>query len=262
MRALRLLLAIGFVVAVSQGCAGGDKAVKSEPVDSGIEGQVLVKNKGAAEGAYVYAYDSPFNDMRVPTKLISDKTKPNGSYRLDLAPGVYYIVARRHAGDEDPRGYLQKGDYEGEYRYNPVTVSAGKYEEVNLSISPLEGAFLMAPYRAEESDTGITGTVYGMDGKPAGGAYVMVYTGEELIGQPQYLSRPSGEDGAYNVPLPPGPYYIAARLKYGGLPKKDEPYGTYDANKAHKVVVGEKEVITGVDVKLAPFPHDLAKPVD
>jgi len=262
MRGLRLLLAVAVVALITQACAAGEKAVMDEPVNSGVEGQVLFKNEGAAEGAYVYAYDSPFNDMRVPTKLISEKTKANGSYRLSLPPGEYYIVARLHAGDGDPRGYLKKGDYEGKYRLNPVKVAAGEYSEVNLSISPLEGAFLMAPYRAEESDTGIRGTVLGLDGKPARGAYVMVYTDEELVGQPQYLSRPSEQDGSYKVILPPGTYYVAARLKYGGLPKKDEPYGTYDANQAHKVTVGEKEIITGVDIKLAPFPHDLSKPAD
>jgi hypothetical protein len=263
MRGFRLLLAFVVVAAVSYGCAGGGKAVMKEgPVNSGVEGQVLFKNEGAAEGAYVYAYDSPFNDMRVPTKLISETTDAKGSYRLELPPGEYYLVARKRAHGDDARGYLEKGDYEGKYRFNPVKVSKNEYAEVNLSISPLEGAFLMAPYLSEDSDTGIQGTVYDVDGSPARGAYVMVYVGEDLIGQPQYLSRPSEDDGSYNVVLPPGTYYVSARLKYGGLPRKGEPYGTYNANSAHMVLIGEKEVMTGVDIRLTPFPHDLAKPVD
>jgi len=262
MRVIWMLLALGAAAAMTFGCAGTEKTVMEKTANSGIEGQVLLKNEGAAEGAYVYAYDSPFNDLRVPTKMISKKSDANGSYRLDLSPGEYYIVARKHVDKDDPRGYLQKGDFEGKYPFNPIQVKAGEYTEVNLSISPLEGAFLLAPYKSADISTGITGIVTGMDGNPARGAYVMVYTDPELIGQPQYLSKPCDEDGSYNVALPPGTYYIAARLKYGGLPRKGEPYGTYDANDSHKVTVGEKDLVTDINITLTAFPHDLTKPAD
>jgi len=243
------------------GCAQTKSAGMKEPVNSGIRGQIIVANEGAAAGAFVYAYDSPYNDMRVPTKLISPPAAQDGSYQLDLAPGTYYIVARRRVSG-DPRGYLVKGDYEGKYMTNPVVVEPGSYKEVNISISKLEGAFLMAPYLPEKTETGISGTVKDENGTPVRGAYVMVYTDSEMIGLPQHLSRPTDADGGYTVPLPPGTYYVAARLKYGGLPRKGEPYGTYDQNKQHMVEIGEKELMTGVDVTLKPFPLDLAKPVD
>jgi len=262
MRIYGLLLALCAAALMSYGCAENGSVVKEGAAESGIEGQVLLENQGAAEGAYVYAYDSPFNDLRVPTKLISNKTDANGSYRLDLPPGEYYIVARKHMDKDDPRGYLQKGDLEGKYPFNPVKVADGAYTEVNMSISPLEGAFLLAPYKSADIGTGITGVVTGMDGKPARGAYVMVYTDSELIGIPEYLSKPCDEDGSYRVALPPGDYYVAARLKYGGLPRKGEPYGTYDMNTSHMVSVGPKDLVTEVNIKLTPFPHDLTKPAD
>lgn len=242
------------------GCAEAQKPMTEGPVNSGIEGQVIIANEGTAPGAFVYAYDSPYNDMRVPTKLISPPAAEDGTYKLDLPPGSYYIVARKRVSG-DPRGYLVKGDYEGKHKANPVEVKPGRYTEANISIARLEGAFLMAPYLPDTVESGIKGKVFSEDGVPVRGAYVLVYTDGEMIGLPQHLSRPSDADGRYTVPLPPGTYYVSARIKYGGLPRKGEPYGTYDANEKHVVVIGEKELITGVDVTLKPFPFDLVKPV-
>ncbi len=243
------------------GCAETQKPAAPAPVSSGIKGQVIIANEGAAPGAFVYAYDSPYNDLRVPTKLISPPAAEDGTYKLDLEPGTYYIVARKRVSG-DPRGYLVKGDYEGKYRDNPIEVRAGEYAEINISISKLEGAFLMAPYLPQTVESGITGKVFSEEGVPVRGAYVMVYTDGEMIGLPQHLSRPSDADGQYSVPLPPGTYFVSARLKYGGLPRKGEPYGTYDMNQQHMVVIGEKELVTDVDITLKPFPFDLVKPVN
>jgi len=243
------------------GCAAAPKeTAQVKDFNSGIKGQVIVANEGAASGAFVYAYDSTYNDMRVPTKNISAPCGEDGSYTLKLPPGKYYIVARRRVTG-DPKGYLVKGDYEGKYVENPVVVEQGGYADVNISIAKLEGAFLLAPYLADKGNTGITGKVYNEDGSPAKGAYVLLYTDKEMIGLPLYLSKPTGKDGSYSIYLPKaGAYYVAARLKYGGIPRKGEPYGTYDKTADHLVAVGENEVITEVDVKLGPFPLDLAKP--
>jgi len=254
------VFAASFLLLISAGCAGEKVAAEKKEADSGIKGQVLVENKGASEGAFVYAYDSPFNDMRVPTKLISEPTAADGTYTFKLPPGHYYIVARKRVSG-DPKGYLVKGDYEGKYSENPVEVKEGAYTSVNLSIAELEGAFLLAPYLAEKGDRGLSGKVTDENGGPASGAYVMLYTDKEMIGIPAYLSKPSGRDGEYSVYVPkPGTFYVAARLKYGGLPRKGEPYGTYDRDPEHMVVLGEKDFVTGVDIKLGPFPHDLTKP--
>jgi len=253
------IIAVFFMSTLLLSCAGTQMAETTAPVNTGIKGQVLVANEGAAVGAFVYAYDSSFNDMRVPTKHISAPAGPDGSYTLDLPPGNWYLVARKRVSG-DPKGYLVKGDYEGKYMANPVTVRPGSYAEANMSIAKLEGTFLLAPYLSEEMESGIRGTVFTEAGKPASGAYVMVYEDKEMIGLPQHLSRPTEADGAYAVPLKPGTYYVASRLKYGGLPRLGEPYGTYDMNTEHKVVVGEKEIITSVDLTLKPFPKDLTKP--
>jgi len=243
------------------GCAQTDTSVKPTETDSGIKGQVFVESEGAAPDIFVYAYESGYNDLRVPTKLISSPSANDGTYMLKLAPGNYYIVARKRVSG-DPKGYLVKGDYEGKYPGNPVTVRPDEYTTVNISVAKLAGNFLLAPYLSEEGDMGLTGKVYGLDGKPAAGAFVLLYKDKEMIGLPAYLSKPTDKDGGFSLYVPqPGTYYVAARIKYGGLPRKGEPYGTYDKTTDHNVSINHKEIISGVDIRLSPFPFDLAKPV-
>lgn len=242
------------------GCGQTQKQVVSGEINSGIKGQVLYATQGASPDVFVYAYDSPFNDLRVPTKYISAATDKDGTYTLKLPPGSYYIVARKRSTG-DPKGYLVKGDYEGKYPDNPVTVTAGSYANVRISIEQLQGAFLAAPYLPDTGNTGISGKVYDEKGKPASGAYVMLYTDKEMVGMPTLLSKPTNKDGEYTIYITkPGEYYVAARIKFGGLPRKGEPYGTYDKDPEHKVTLAEKDIVTGVDVMLTPFPFDLAKP--
>jgi len=243
------------------GCAQTSNSVKRQDQDSGIKGQVLIESKGAAADVFVYAYESGYNDLRVPTKLISEPTAKDGSYTLRLAPGSYYIVARKRISG-DPKGYLVKGDYEGKYPGNPVTVRPGEYTTVNLSIAMLAGNFLLAPYIPDEGDMGLTGKVYDMEGKPAVGAFVLLYKDKEMVGLPTYLSKPTNKDGEFSLYISqPGTYYVAARIKYGGLPKKGEPYGMYEKDPEHKVTINHKELISGVDIRLSPFPLDLATPI-
>ncbi len=257
----KLLYAIAIPLALMLCACASAELAGQEKSDSGIEGQVFIRNEGAAGGVYVYAYDSPYNDMRVPTKLISKPSAPDGTYRLGLVPGTYFIVARRRTSGS-PKGYLVKGDYEGKYKANPITVRQGRYERVNISIARLDGNFLLAPYIPSDGSRGVRGTVYGEDGKPADGAYVMVYKDSEMVGLPAYLSKATAADGKYFVYVPKaGTYYVAARLKYGGVPKKGDPYGTYDKNKDHMITLNGNEVASGIDIKLGPFPFDLIQPV-
>ncbi len=252
-----LALALGVIAAVA---VVGTAAQSAEPLPgSGIRGKVLIEGGDSAAGAFVYVYDSPTNDMRMPSRVISPPAAADGSYALPLAPGSYYLVARKRASGS-PRGYLSKGDFEGQYKGNPVTVKPGEFTTVDLTVALLPGRFLLAPYANLKGDMGICGTVTTEDGKPYAGAYVMVYTRRDRIGRPAFLAGPTGKDGTYAVyPAKPGTYYIAARGDYGDLPKKGEPYGTYDKDPVHKVELKEKTVLTDIDITLKAFTRDLTK---
>jgi len=265
-RCLKTVILCIVIVAIA-GCATGgvsksssSGAVATTAADTGIRGKVSQDENMPAKGAYVYAYETPYNDMRVPTKFISAPCSEDGSYVLHLSSGNWYIVARKRTSG-DPKGYLVKGDYEGKYTANPLTVRQGSFTPADIQISRLAGNFLLAPYIAE-GGMGISGRVTDENGKPAAGAFVLVYEDREMIGLPAFMSRATDKNGEYKVGLAkPGTYFVAARIKYGGIPKKGEPYGTYDKDAEHRVVVNEKENLTGIDVRLTPFPKDLATPV-
>lgn len=252
-----LILALGAVLAAGMTVP---PAPSAEPApDSGIRGKILVEGGESAAGAFVYAYDTSTNDMRVPAKLVSPPAAADGSYAMPLAPGSYYVVARKRASGS-PRGYLSKGDFEGQYGANPVTVNPGEFNTVDLTVAMIPGRFLLAPYANVKGDMGICGTVTREDGKPYAGAYVMVYTRKDRIGRPALLAGPTGKDGRYAIyPTKPGTYYISARGDYGDLPKKGEPYGTYDKDPAHKVELKEKTILTDIDITLKAFTRDLTK---
>jgi len=261
MKILTKAASVLIAILMFYGCSEMQRKADTNPVNSGVRGQVIMENQGAAPDVFVYAYESGFNDLRVPTKWISAPTAADGTYVLNLPPGSYYIVARKRSSG-DPKGYLVKGDYEGKNPTNPVAVKQGEFTTVNMSISMLSGNFLLAPYLPAEGEMGISGNVRDTAGKPMPGAFVLLYADREMVGLPAFLSKPTGKDGEYRLFVTkPGIYYVAARIKYGGLPRKGEPYGTYDKDTEHKVQINPKVVMNGVDINLGPFPFDLAKPV-
>lgn len=76
--------------------------------------------------------------------------------------------------------------------------------------------------------SGLHGVVTGAGGRPAGGAYVYVYTGRfpALGSPPDFISGRTGPDGRYVVYLPKGIYVAYARKKadgacYGPLDRDD-----------------------------------------
>lgn len=247
------------------GCATGPSAgpgahpatLAAPASPSGITGTVQIKD-AALEGVFVSAYTSPAGFLRGPTKLISPATAADGSYTLNLAPGTYYVVARKRANGE-PTGNMVKGDLEGRAA-QAVTVKPGELTRVDLSVAPMPGSYLLAPYAHTEGDYRITGKVVKEDGSPFSDAYVQVYTRRDRIGKPTYLSKPTNEHGEYTICVnKPGVYYIAARSAYGNLPRKGEAYGTYDIDPDHKVEITGKGVVTGIDIPMRKFTRDLTK---
>jgi len=101
-----------------------------------ISGRVTAEDAKPLAGVYVFAYD----DYRMMGKpmLISDKTGPDGRYRLVLnRAGRYYIGARDSLG-----GPMEPGDVVGVYggsKDNSVTVTKGKtVDNVDISLKEVQ----------------------------------------------------------------------------------------------------------------------------
>lgn len=101
------------------------------------------------------------------------------------------------------------------------------------------------PLCAEASGGAIKGKV-NAQGKPLAGAVVSFYAKYEggFRGKPDAESKPTGADGAFEVAVPKGRYYVIARKAFKGTPvslKAGDYYAYYGGNP---VVAGEGDSIT------------------
>jgi len=176
----------------------------------------------------------------------------DGTYKLELPPGSYYLTAR------DGSGPLRPGNYFCYYSGAPVQVVAGSYRNVgfNLVRVPQEAAAEKAPRSGLRGDPGNYFCYYsgapvqvvagsyrnvgfnlvrvpqeaaaekaprsGLRGEitfqeaPLERAYLYVYQdAEKGFKGPGYLIQPV-EKGAFRLNLPPGKYWLLARKRLRG----------------------------------------------
>jgi hypothetical protein len=129
----------------------------------------------------------------------------DGTYKLELPPGSYYLTAR------DGSGPLRPGNYFCYYSGAPVQVVAGGYRNVgfNLVRIPQEAAAEKAPR------SGIRGEISFQD-VPLERAYLYVYQdADKGFKGPGYLIQPV-EKGTFRLNLPPGQYWLLARKRLRG----------------------------------------------
>jgi len=90
-------------------------------------------------------------------------------------------------------------------------------EPVDCPVVP--GEQVAAVYVDGQGSTGISGQVVLKSSKePLAGAFVNIYpdTISNLLGPSQFISSPTDAEGRYNIPLPPGTYYVVARKRMTG----------------------------------------------
>ena len=129
----------------------------------------------------------------------------DGTYRLELPPGQYFLTAR------DFEGAPQPGDHFCYYSGAPVRVQTGSFTNVgfNLIRIPSEAA----PQR--DSFTGIHGGISYLD-QPLERVYLYVYrSAKDAFKGPGYTIVPV-EKGSFRLRLPPGEYYLLARKRAKG----------------------------------------------
>jgi len=238
-RTISLLLAVLALSwgAALAGCAAGrgaatgdagappsrDAAVAAAPAQgTGVQGTVF----SPAEGVFIYVYRKGEDPHGPAYVILPAPTLKDGSFRIDLPPGEYTVVARRRSNLENS-GPLLGGDL----RSDPMTLAVGPSGRVPLTIlmnvkDDMEFRAFQPPM---EWTTAIAGTVRDADGNPVEGARVHVYTYVQMSERPKYVSERTGPDGRYIVYLPKGgTYYVAARNRFGGPPRIGDLYGRYD----------------------------------
>lgn len=213
---------------------------------SGIYGQLSYQDE-PLEKAYLYVYKDPSKNFKGPGYFIQPVAR--GDFRLNLPPGDYYLLARKRV-QGGQFGPIEIGDYFNYYFGNPVHIEAGQAYEINI-----ETVTRLSMLEEDVVDLqGIGGQVVDAGGKPVAGLYVFAYRQEEMTGNPDFFSSPTGPDGRFEIALPDrASYYLLARQAFGGPAGDDELYGKlHAANGAPQAVsvsTRQKEIVIHVAPK-------------
>jgi len=170
-----------------------------------IEGRAVSRGAAVA-GATVEVYLSAERG-RESAPFATAATGENGSFRLELPDGRYWVWVKDLASTEGPRRLA-------EYAGNPVQLAAGQARQ-------LGDVELQAVGKTQQSDaapgTGIRGRVLHA-GEPAGETAVTVYeAGSTRLTGPGYLALArTDSEGRFQIDLAPGLYRFAARRRRSG----------------------------------------------
>ncbi|MDT8443530.1 MAG: carboxypeptidase-like regulatory domain-containing protein [Desulfuromonadales bacterium] len=216
---------------------------------SGIYGQLTYQDE-LLQQAYLYVYKDPGKGFKGPGYFIQPVA--NGTFRLNLPPGDYYLLARkRERGGQF--GPIEIGDYFNYYYGNPLHIEAGQLHEVKIEmvtrLSMLEEEVVAL--------RGLSGQVVDVAGTPQAGLYVFAYRHAEMIGTPDFFSTPTGADGRFELALPDaGPYYLLARQAFGGPAGRNELYGKLQKSAGTPLAVAVSGQKTEVVIHVAPKATD------
>jgi len=191
------------------------KLVTAAPAGTGFEGRMVWEGQ-VLSGARVYAYKSFDDVVAFKPFAVSPPSADDGTYRMDLPAGKYYLVAKkRDKGTDD--GPLNVGDYHSFHGSNPINVAPGVYTHVGFSMLKES-----QPVAYEDGSDPGSGTLMGevtYMGKPLDGVYVMLYLDAktDFKGLGYSSSPPTGKSGKFRVGfLPESDYFVIARKRASG----------------------------------------------
>jgi hypothetical protein len=195
---------------------------------SGIDGRPMV-------GAKLFLYDSP--NVRRPADFISSLSDHAGQVQIVLPPGKYWVVARFKS--DGKYGPLMPGDKH-----------SGEPLEVDVTSGGAEADFVIADIRelSQKKRAGATdalrlkGRILDTQGAPVAQACVIANRSKEFSELPDFISAWTGDDGIYEVYLPPGAlYYVSASRQFPPVPSEKTP---------KPVVVDTGKIDIAIDINL------------
>lgn len=135
------------------------------------------------------------------------KAGGDGTFRIELPPGAYFVVART-AVREGGRDRTYKGEFAG----NPVAVTAGgAVRAIRIAMAEMSSAGF-----APRAGTGVGGKVTS-GGRPVRGAYVYAYpAGSLTVRGPSFVAfARTDAAGRFRLLLREGSFVVVARRKGG-----------------------------------------------
>ena len=200
-----------------------------------LEGKITDITEKPVQGAEVYVFDSP--DVKRPADFISNRTLQDGSFKVLLPPGNYWVVAifRQTGGRFGP---LASGDkHSGEPL--ALEVTPGLTRKMDFMVVDLREA--ARRHQKKSADLiRVSGRLVDEKGQPVAMAYAMANKMQQFGTLPEYISTWTDEQGEYTIYLEPGRYYLGAAI---GFPPK---HG-YNLNLDEQFVGDTKDLNIVVD---------------
>jgi hypothetical protein len=222
--------------AADSAAAAAMPAVKVTPVSPGdeiVSGEV-VGDGGTILGAGVSFYLDASTQFRGPGYL-ETQSDQEGAFETRVSPGRYWLIARRRSGTQ-PFGPLEVGDDFGFYPGNPLEIRTGERVAIRIpTVRVLKKSGWSGPSALR---TRVSGTVRDAKGHPLPGYRAFLHAKATMLGKPEFISEPSGPDGAYLIWVDrEGIYYLGARAEIGRAREERELIGLYTGAPDHALEV-------------------------
>lgn len=186
----------------------GAEISNSDNRNSVLKGKISDMEGRAVEGAMVFVYDSP--DVKRAANFISSRTDKEGTYRIVVPAGRYWLVARTKSS-EDYGPLMLKDRHSGD----PVETDLApeREAETDFVVADLMEAIKMKR-QERERPLKISGRITDEKGSPVSGAYAIANRKQEIARVPDYLSTWVDSEGRYTMYVPRGRYYIGSASSF------------------------------------------------
>ena len=204
---------------------------------SGVEGRVAWRGQ-LVPGLMVSAYSSLQEVVENRPLAVSTPSELDGTYKLDLPPGTYYLLARDYKDEPQP------GNYFCYYSGSPVVVSAEDYRQVGFNLIKVPQEDAAQPGKR----SGLKGRI-SFEDEPLEMVYLYIYQDyKKNFKGPAYFIQPVAK-GDFRLSLPPGEYFVLARKRARGGqfgPVEIDDYFNYYYGNPVRI---EKNLVKQIDVE-------------
>ena len=194
-----------------------------ERISTGISGRVILE-KGELKNGLVFAY----TDLSWKNRVGQTKINPDGSFKMNLPPGKYYVLA---VLDLNGSNLFDAGDMFGIYGIDdlkskkatpkPVLIEPRRFTDVQIKIvgRRLEGGGIAAIGEEarktilEAKSAKVKGKVI-WDGRSLERCVVQFYRDPTFTKAIEVVG--TAPDGSFTIMLPPGDYYLLAEVDVDG----------------------------------------------
>ena len=208
----------------------------AQAADSGVFGRAAWRGQ-LVPGVVVWAYKDGSGDYTSGEVARSNPTDADGTYRMELDPGRYTLVARGY--QEEHSGRPRSGDYFCFYSGSPVVVPQDGWVPVGFNLVRVS-----AEERSRSDKSTIEGIITYRD-DPLEKVYLYLYQEPtEGFRGPGMATLPVGTGGRFRASVSPGTYFLIARKRMRGGRYGPMEIGDYfNYYPGNPVVVGSDEEV-------------------